>query len=178
LSDYATVGHAIVGRGRPQVRAGLNVGRALSELIPGMYLHGRYQFAYVLPLTKDAYADDPGVVHMDSDSDTLKKVSIHRSMIDFELGYFFFEDLSARLTAHWEITHGGIEYVDTLDDALSITSRNHDVLGAERYFLAGIGLSYILLDEVFISATFLKWIDGSNTHDSDSFNLTVAYTIF
>lgn len=178
LTDYPTVGHAIVGRGRPQIRFGLNAGRALTDLIPGMYLHGRYQFAYVIPLSEDAYANDPNVPHMPNDSEELKKVSIHRSMIDVEIGYFFFEDLSARITAHWEITHGGVEYVDTLDDAFGILNRNHDVLGAERYFLAGIGVSYILLDEVFLSATFLKWIDGSNTHNSDSINFSVAYTIF
>lgn len=180
-NDYATVGHAIVGRGRPQIRAALNIGRALSEVIPGAYVHGRYQFAYVLPLSEDAYAGDSRVVSDPGDGAALEAVSIHRSMVDFEFGYFFFEDLAARATIHWELTHGGVEYSDGINDGTafsSVVNRNHDVLGAERYFLAGIGLSYILLDELFLSATFLKWITGANTHDSDSINFAVSYTIF
>jgi hypothetical protein len=206
VTDYPTVGHAMPGRGRPQLRAGLSVGRALSEVIPGAYFHGRYQFAYVLPLTENGCpspctADTPVTGERPAETEeekalakqVLEQFKIHRSMIDFELGYFLFEDLSIRLTTHYEWTHDGFEYGDTdavktdprtgmedgpASDLDRIVNQNHDVLGKEEYFLLGGGLTYILMEEVFISATFLKWLGGANTHDSDSLSVAVSYTFF
>ncbi len=178
LIEYPVVGHAVAGRAKAQIRTGLNAGRQLSELLEGLFIQARYQFAYILPLDKDAFANDTSVPHADSDVDVLKDIVLHRSMIDFELGYFIWRDLSARLVGRYEVTHGGIELAGIGADPTSILHRNHEVLAAERFFLVGGSISYVFADSFFLSATFLKWISGANTHDNNSANIAIAYTIF
>lgn len=178
LSDYPTVGHAVAGRAKSQIRIGLNAGRQLAELLSGLFIQARYQFAYILALEKDAYADDMTVPHADTDVDRLRDIALHRSRLDFELGYFIWGDLSVRFLGRYEATHGGISLAGVAADPTAILNRNHDVLAAERYFLLGGSLSYVLADSIYLSATYWRWIDGANTRNEDVLNFAVSYTVF
>jgi hypothetical protein len=152
LSSYPTVGHAARGTGLKELQLGLEGGRAFfgSRRATG-YFQGRYRYAFI---------------------EDLPEVSLDRSHLMLEIGYFLRPRVTLRAFSTWVDTHGGIDW---LKDLNADTFHGHDRTSATRALRAGLGLSVPLtLDsDLFVSVT--TTIDGENTHDATAITTGVSW---
>jgi hypothetical protein len=180
--DYPTLGHASVGRGLWELTLGLNAGLSFGELVEGLYIHARYIFGVSQAPETPC---DLCLVRIGPEENVNPEVSVHRSYLDFEVGYFILDWLSVRVDLHWQTTHGGFAYGEQAVpqdgvDLQVVQARffDHDALRKEMFLLVGGGVGVSPIDGLVISALYQQWITGWNTHDTSAFSLTLSYQLF
>lgn len=149
--DYETLGHAAHGRNLDEYWIGLDVGKNLSEWIPGAYTQLRYTYAFV---------------------EQVQDIGHNRSNYSFELGKFFSRRFNVSTYVAWQQTHGGI---DLPVPRGSPYFRNHDKIGDDEYVNVGAGFGYSLTSELTAFATYMTGIDGQNGHKLNQ-GLTIGLT--
>ncbi len=151
LQDYETLGHAAHGRGLEEFWLGFYAGKSLDPWIPGTYVMGRYNYAFVEKVA--------GVAH-------------DRSNADLEIGWFVTPQWSVRLLFAAVDTHGGIPVpVPPTHPLFSF----HDQLAAERLRNVGAGIAWSMSDQADIYVVYLQSVHGESAHKLDR-GLTLGFS--
>jgi hypothetical protein len=150
--SYPTIGEAAVGPGLREIQAGLDAGRVFTLADQSFYVDARYAYAFV---------------------QKYQGISMNRSNVDVDLGYFVLPLLSLRAIVSWQNTYGGLTAREifgpngppqrnpNLSDGLWF---GHDRLLRDDYWRAGIGASYSATDTLGLYFTAVKMISGKNSH--------------
>jgi hypothetical protein len=151
LHDYETLGHAAHGRGLEELWFGFYAGKSLDAWIPGTYVQGRYNYAFVEKVA--------GVAH-------------DRSNADLEIGWFVTPQWSVRALFSTVDTHGGIPVPVPRTHPLF---EHHDQLAAERLRNVGAGVAWSMSDQSDIYLVYLQSVAGASAHKLDR-GLTLGFT--
>jgi hypothetical protein len=143
LEDYETLGHAAPGRGLQEFWLGFYAGKSLDEWLSGVYIVGRYNYAFVERVA--------GIAH-------------DRSNLDLELGWFFTPQWSVRALFSAIETHGGIPVPVPTTHPLF---EHHDQLAAERLRNVGAGVSWSMSDRTDVYLLYLHSVWGESAHKLD-----------
>ncbi len=148
--NYPTIGEAAVGPDLRELQLGVDAGHLFAAR--NVYIDAEYAYAIV---------------------QKFKGVSMNRSNVDVEFGYFVFPRLTVRALINWQKTYGGL----TTDHVFATTGppfRNpdlpdalwlaHDRLLRDDYWRAGAGATYSMTPTVSTSFTFVKPLRGTNSH--------------
>jgi hypothetical protein len=158
---YPTIGEAAVGPGLKEVQLGFDVGRVIT---PALYVDAQYAYAFV---------------------EKYHGVSLDRSNVDAEVGYFVMPALNLRGIVSWQETHGGLTAKEifgptgppqrnpNLSDALWF---GHDRLLKDGYWRGGVGATYSVAEDVGVYFTALKMLAGRNSHYGYLYSVGVART--
>jgi hypothetical protein len=151
LQDYETLGHAARGRGLEEFWLGFYAGKSLDAWIPGAYVQGRYNYAFVERVA--------GIAH-------------DRSNGDLEIGWFITPQWSVRALFSTVDTHGGIPVpVPPTHPLFEV----HDQLAAEQLRNVGAGVSWSISDTADIYMVYLQSIRGESAHKLDR-GLTLGFS--
>lgn len=154
LEDYETLGHAAPGRGLQEYWLGFYAGKSLDEWLSGVYVVGRYNYAFVEKVV--------GVSH-------------DRSNLDFELGWFFTPEWSVRTLFSAVETHGGIQVPVPRTHPLF---DHHDQLARERLRNVGVGLAWSMSDSIDVYVLYLESVWGESAHKlNQGVTLGFSYSI-
>jgi hypothetical protein len=143
LEDYETLGHAARGRGLEEFWLGFYAGKSLDPWIPGVYVLGRYSYAFVEKVA--------GIAH-------------DRSNADLEIGWFMTPQWSVRALFSAVETHGGIPVPVPPTHPLF---EFHDQLAAERLRNVGGGVSWSMSDSADIYVLYVQSVRGESAHKLD-----------
>jgi hypothetical protein len=151
LQDYETLGHAARGRGLEEFWLGFYAGKSLDPWIPGTYVVGRYNYAFVEQVA--------GIAH-------------DRSNADLEIGWFMTPQWSVRALLSAVETHGGIPVPVPPTHPLF---EFHDQLAAESLRNVGAGVSWSMSDQTDIYVLYLQSVRGESAHKLDR-GLTLGFS--
>lgn len=157
ITSYPTVGHAVIGRGLKELQLGMNFGRLLNlGGLPRAYITGTYAYTIM---------------------EDLEMVSLDRSNLQLELGYFH-RAMTFQVFGSWQKIHGGIEWArdislhaHDLDGVLAA----HDQAAATRDFQMGAAVSFQVNEvaDLFVALNNTFW--GANTHSGRTISFGVNY---
>lgn len=159
--DYPTTGEAAVGPRLKEIQAGFDAGRVFSQ---AFYIDAQYAYAFV---------------------EKFHGVSLNRSNVDLDVGYFALPSLTVRSIVSWQNTYGGLTAKEIFGPT-GPPSRNpnlsdvlwfgHDRLLRDDFWRAGLGATYSLSDDVSVYASALKMLSGKNSHYGYLYSVGVART--
>jgi hypothetical protein len=154
--DYAYVGEAAPGRNLPEVQLGTFAGRDLGPFLRHAFMEG--QFSFAIP----------------ESSLTVRTV---RTNLAFEFDYLFTRKFAVRGIANWQHTFNGLHFPrDLTTPELALT---HERLLKANYWHLGGGVEYSVTPKTDISADFVTFLTGSDTHYGTgvSFSVTRAFNL-
>ncbi len=165
MTDYETQGFASAGRGLMQLHLGASLGKFFTSGVPGLYLHGSYEFRLV-----ERY---------ETGFSQTEDFSQNRSDIKMQVGYYILDNLEAHLAGDLQLAHGGFQFRDwmTGSNEQLPTQFFHDALIAEEFFHLGGGLSYGITESVSVNAFVRIWLWGQNTRDAHAFGAGASWDI-
>jgi hypothetical protein len=143
--NYTYFGHAAAGRHVHEQFAGVNVERRLDELLPGLYVQGRYAFSL---------------------AEKVLDVSHNRTNLDLSFGYFVTPKLSVRGLWSAQNTHGGVNLA-LASPLKGEAFFHHDQNSNADSIMVGAGASYSVNDTVDVFAGVLRSVSGRNIHKTD-----------
>ena len=138
--DYETLGHAAHGRQLNEYWLGFGIGKNLDGWLPRTFIQARYTYAFV---------------------EKVQDVSHDRSNLNLEMGTFVTRRWSLSAFGSWQETHGGI---DLPVPRTNPYFANHDRIGDDDYFNAGVGIGFSITPDLTFFATYLTAVSGSNGH--------------
>jgi hypothetical protein len=142
--DYAFYGHAAPGSRLRELQVGVYAAKLLNRGLPGLFISGRYGFAFV---------------------EKVLDISHNRSLGDLEVGYFFTSKLRAFTMANAGYTHGGIDLPLTGLPGLAPEFRgNHDRIQRVHHLDLGAGASYSISDSFDVFGSYARSVAGRNGH--------------
>jgi hypothetical protein len=149
-NDYETFGHAAHGRMLNEYWVGFQVGKNLDEWIPRTFTQLRYTYAFV---------------------EKVQDISHNRSNYTLEIGTFLTPNWSLSAYGSWQQTHGGIDLPIGPSNPLF---ENHDRIGDDEYFNAGLGTGYSITGEWSAFVTYMQGVKGRNGHKLNQ-GLTIGF---
>ena len=161
---YPTIGEAAVGPRLREVQVGVDAGRIFSVADQNFYIDAQYAYAIV-----QKYLG----------------LSLNRSNVDVDLGYFVLPALNLRGIVSWQNTYDGLTAKEVfgpngppqknpnLAEPLWL---QHDRLIRDDYWRAGIGASYSVNETFGVYFTAVKMIAGRNSHYGYLYSVGVART--
>ena len=145
--DYEYWAHSAAGRRLREVQAGVSAARLLDEITPGLFVQGRYSFAF---------------------PQRVLDVRPQRSNSDLELGYFISTSLRVFALAAAQLTHDGIDIPPNAPEVLTAPQRqHHDQIGRENFLTLGVGAAIDVSESIALFGAFLKQAAGRNSHELD-----------
>ncbi|ACY17087.1 hypothetical protein [Haliangium ochraceum] len=168
MSDYETVGYGAIGRGLKQLILGAAVGKFFVSGVPGLYLHGHYEFHLV-----ESY---------ETEFAQTAEYGQNRSLMDAFVGYYILDNLDVNLLGVMQLAHGGFEFEEWDGDfdgeaANLPTILFHDALLAESFFQAGAGITYRPIEGMRVGLSMRWFVWGKNTRNADYYGVSVGYDI-
>ena len=152
--DYAYVGEAAPGRNLPEVQFGTYVGRGLGPFLRNAFVEG--QFSCAIP----------------EESLNVRTV---RTNLAFEFDYLFTRKFAVRGIANWQHTFNGLHFPrDLTTPELALT---HERLLKANYWHLGGGIAYSVTPKTDISADFVTFVSGSDTHYGTGVSVSVTRAI-
>ena len=149
-NDYETFGHAAHGRMLNEYWVGFQAGKNLDEWIPRTYTQLRYTYAFVEEVR--------GIAH-------------DRSNVTLEIGTFLTPRWSVSAFGAWQQTHGGI---DLPIRPTSPLFEEHDRIGDDEYFNAGVGTGFSFDGAWSAFLTYMQGVTGRNGHKLNQ-GLTIGF---
>lgn len=168
MMDYETVGYGAAGRGLKQLIFGAAAAKYFAEGVPGLYLHGHYEFRLV-----EGY---------ETDFAETAEYGQNRSVLDAFIGYFILENLDINLLGAMQIAHGGFEFEDW-DDVFPGNVEEapvvlfHDALLAESFTQLGGSLTFRPIEGLRVGASVRFFVSGQNTRNADYYGLSLGYDL-
>jgi hypothetical protein len=148
--DYETFGHAAHGRMLNEYWVGFQAGKNLDEWIPRTFTQLRYTYAFV---------------------EEVQDISHDRSNVTLEIGTFLTPNWNVSAYGSWQQTHGGIDLPIGPSHPLF---EEHDRIGDDEYFNAGLGTGYSLTGEWSAFVTYMQGVKGRNGHKLNQ-GLTIGF---
>ncbi|MBI4477666.1 MAG: hypothetical protein HY654_10860 [Acidobacteria bacterium] len=139
---YESLGHSAIGKDLRGFRAGVNVGRFLDAVAPGLYFHTQ--------LSHTVMQEVAGI-------------RPNRSGLDSEVGYFVTPRFAVRFLESLLITHDGTDFPDPRL-SIPIFLLNHDRLQKNKILNLGGGVGFAFTDSLdgFAAVAGIVW--GRNVH--------------
>jgi len=156
---YSTLGEAAVGPRLREVQAGVDVGRIFGD---AFYFDVQYAYALV---------------------ERFHGISLDRSNVDVDLGYYALPSLDLRGIVSWQETYGGLTAKEIfgpngppqrnpdLSDALWF---GHDRLLKDSYLRAGAGATYLVNEKLAVYVTAVDMVSSRNSHYGYLYSIGVA----
>lgn len=138
--DYHTFGHAAHGNHVKEFWLGSGIGMNLSPWIPRTFVQARYTYAFL-----------EHVQHVNHD----------RVNLNLELGTFFTRNWNVSAYGSWQDTRGGISLPIPRSNRYYL---NHDRIGNNDFFNAGLGTTYSITSDWTLFATYMHGMSGRNGH--------------
>ena len=139
--DYAFVGESAPGRNLKEFQFGTDAARRLDPLLPNAYLDGQVSFA--IP-------------------EASLNVRTNRANYSVEMGYSLKRKLAVRSFAQWQHTFIGLHFPADLTTPERVLT--HERLLKANYCHLGGGAAYALSARTVLSADFVTFLSGSDTH--------------
>jgi len=145
--DYEYWAHSAAGRRLREVQGGVSAARLLDEIAAGLFVQGRYSFAF---------------------PQRVLDVRPQRSNADLELGYFLSPSLRVFALAAAQLTHDGIDLPPNAREILTpLQLQHHDQIGRENFLNVGAGAAIDVSESIALYGAFLKQVAGRNSHELD-----------
>jgi hypothetical protein len=144
---YDFVAHSAPGKNLRELQFGVAAAGLLDNLVPGMFVQGRYGFALV--------------------EETLG-IRPNHSSADVEVGYFVSPSVRVYGMAAGRYGHAGIDLPVPAIARVVLPPdqfRQHDQIVREHYLNLSAGVSVSLNDSVDLFGAFMKQVTGRNTHE-------------
>ena len=158
---YEYFAHAAPGKGLWELQVGVSAAALLDQLVPGLFVQGRYSYGFVEPVVDLSNA----------------RLNANRSAADLEVGYFVTPGLRVFLLGSGQLTHGGVDFAVVGPDdfwpglfALVSTpegahaARNHDRIDRYNYLNVGGGASVALTENVDLFGSYMWTAAARNGH--------------
>ena len=156
-TDYATLGHAALGRRLNELRLGLEWARMLYfSGVPKAYLQGSLSYAFM---------ENP------------EEASVDRSNLLVGFGYFF-RYLTVHASTEYQNVHGGIDWAgDLRADAprLGAIFGDHDRAAAADFWRLGGGVSVPISSSLEAYGSVATTLWGINTHKGTTITTGVSW---
>lgn len=143
--EYEYFAHAAPGRRVHELQVGTYVGTTLDDVLPGMFLQGRYSYGI-----QEQFLD----------------ISHNRSMYSLESGYFATPDVRVFGMVSGQVTHGGVN----AGPRAGLTPAQfliHDRITRENFLNVGGGIGWAINETVDVFSSFTKQVSALNTHVLD-----------
>lgn len=151
---YATIGEVAPGRDLRETHAGVNLGRLLDPLLPRAYVDAHLGYVF---------------------SEKALGISTNKTIADASAGYFVTPRVSTRLIASYQRTLGGVTSDDLQSGRTSFPVLvGHDRLLKDTHLRAGVGLEYAFTSTLAMSGTYIRLMNGRNTHYGHGISLGVS----
>jgi hypothetical protein len=158
--DYNFRGEAALGRKLVEARVGIDAGRRLDVLSSSMSIQGGYSYAFV---------------------EAVNGLSTNRSNARLEADYVIKRRLQVLAQTFWQRTHGGLRFGSPAAPGPIFPGEvntaellyEHDRLLRDNYWHAGGGVAYSF-PGVDVSATYVAFVGGTDTHAGSALTLSVA----
>jgi hypothetical protein len=139
---YETSGHTATGRDFYELLLGVNAGRQLGPVLPGVYLEGRYSYAILKHF---------------------QGLNLNRSNLDTEVGWLATKRLTLRLLGAWQKTYGGLRAPIDFEGPGTEQFEFHDRVLRANYFRLGGGATYSVNRKFDIYLGYGGSVSGRNT---------------
>ncbi len=143
---YETWAHSAAGRHLREVQIGVTAARRLDAIAAGLFMQGRYSFAF---------------------GERVLEYKMNHSNGDVEVGYFVSPALRVFALGSAQLQHDGIDIPPAAIIAQTLTVRqrqSHDRIGRENFLNVGVGASTRLTDRLDLFGSFAKQVAGRNGH--------------
>ena len=150
-TSYVTLGQGALGRHLNELRLGVDWARLLS--VSGKlraYLQGSYSYAFM---------------------ENVDAISLDRSNLSFEFGYFLPHFVTLRVFTDWQSIHGGTDWARDLTDAGVF----HDAALSTDFWRVGGGITYPVSDSVDLYCDVATTLWGRNTREAVTVNVGVTW---
>jgi hypothetical protein len=142
--DYEFFAHAAPGRRVNEVQLGAYVGTTVDQLLPGMFVQGRYGYGI-----QEKFLD----------------FSHNRSVFSLESGYFATPDVRVFGMVSGQVTHGGLDlFVGANRVWPTAQWQNHDRITRENFVTAGAGIGWTVNDVIDVFGSYSRMVSARNTH--------------
>lgn len=142
--DYTFYGHGAIGRDLKELQVGASVARVLDPFIPGTFVQARYAYGF---------------------TERLLDVSHNRSMMDFEIGYFFNPQFRAFGLTTGQISHGGVDLYAPFPFGLPpALIPHHDRISRVNFLEAGGGAQFSVSPSLDLFGSIVHTLSGVNAH--------------
>lgn len=149
--NYAYVGEAAPGRNLPEVQLGTYAGRDLGPFLRHAFVEG--QFSLAIP-------------------EQSLNVRTVRTNLALEFDYLISRKFAVRGIANWQHTFSGLHFPqDLTTPELTLT---HERLLKANYCHVGGGVAYSITPKTDISADFVTFVSGSDTHYGTGLSVSVT----
>lgn len=144
---YEYFAHSAPGRRVNELQVGAYVGTTLDDVLPGMFVQGRYGYGI-----QEQFLD----------------FSHNRSLASVESGYFATPDIRVFGMVSAQMTHGGLDMSPTARlEWPAAQWRNHDRIMRENFVNVGGGVGWSINDVVDVFGSYSKAVVARNTHVLD-----------
>ena len=142
--DYEFFAHAAPGRRVHELQIGAMVGTTIDQVLPGMFVQGRYGYGI-----QERFVD----------------VAHNRSVFSVESGYFATPDIRVFGMVNGQRTHGGVDVTPRARlEWPELQWQNHDRIARENFLNVGGGIGWTLTDVVDVFGSYTKAVSARNTH--------------
>lgn len=142
--DYEYFAHAAPGRRVHELQVGTYVGSTVDNLLPGMFVQGRYGYGF-----QEKFLD----------------FSHNRSLFSVESGYFATPDVRVFGMVSGQITHGGVDLFPGANRVWPTAQwQNHDRITRENFVTAGAGIGWTVNDVFDVFGSYSRMVSARNTH--------------
>ncbi len=157
VTDYATTGHSVVGRGLDELRVALYAGILMGSRA---YAHGGYTYGM---------------------ADETQGYSLHRQLIDIDLGYSVMRWLTVRGYGVYQLTQDGVDWVsDDPSQPCSHCPGGASVGGGlanENFVQVGFGLVSPVSTRISLTANASTTVWGENIEDISLFSIGMSWLL-
>jgi hypothetical protein len=159
--NYDFRGEAALGRHLNEVRLAIDAGQRLGRISPKLFVQGSYSYAFVeRPLD----------------------ISVNRSNIFLEAGFFITERILLHATSQWQRTHGGLRAGSLPPTELLFPGEvntperayEHDRLLRDNYWHPGVTATYSF-EKMDVFMNYVYYASGSDTHRGRAFSFGVSF---
>ena len=157
VTDYATTGHSVVGRGLDELRVALYAGILMGSRA---YAHGGYTYGM---------------------ADETQGYSLHRQLIDIDLGYSVMRWLTVRGYGVYQLTQDGVDWVsDDPSQPCSHCPGGTSVGGGlanESFVQAGFGVVSPISKRISLTANVSTTLWGENIEDISLYSIGMSWLL-
>ena len=144
MRAYTTLAHAAPGTRQKQLQLGVSAAKMLDGITPGLFVQGRYAFAFV---------------------ERRIDINNNRSNAGVEIGYFVTPRLRLLALGAGQMSHGGIDMIRSPQRNLpAVQFLHHDAITRINFLNLGAGAAYSLSDKVDVYASMIRTVAARNGH--------------
>jgi len=154
-NDYASVGHAAVGRGLNEFSLGVYAGRSMAPWWPAVFAQAGYVRGFVENLTVDG-----------------EDLSLDRNRISSDIGLLLTPAVTVGGSYSFE---NAVDGVDWLEETSLEVHEVHDKAAKDVVHRVGGFVSWFALPNAGVSLAFQAIVAGENTHDAKTVAVSTTW---